>query len=180
MHKIIYVVLTWHLIHKYILKMYKFFIHVTWDQHWITHLWIRQQYTKEAHAAAQSIDIFILIICKVVYIEHLLWNIPIIPSMRPPKSHLARTVYNPMHPRQPQQLGYQWLRSGVPAKHDESPCESSTSKQPFQMMVDEVVLHTSFLLWTPSGNWPDTSFLLPTPATNYFGHGLPIYWSCEY
>jgi hypothetical protein len=73
-----YVVLTWHLIHHYILYKYKFVIDATWNQHWFTNLWIQHQYTKKAHATAQSTEILILKICKVMSIKHQLWNIPII------------------------------------------------------------------------------------------------------
>jgi hypothetical protein len=66
------------------------------------------------------------------------------PSMRPPKSHMDSIVYDPRHPRQPQQLRYQQWRPGAPAKHDESPWESRTSKQPFKTMVVQAGLQPSF------------------------------------
>jgi hypothetical protein len=58
-------------------------------------------------------------------------------------------VYDPMHPRQPQQLRYQWWHCGVPTKHTKSPWENSNSKQPFQTMFVEAGLEIIFLLQTP-------------------------------
>jgi hypothetical protein len=73
------VVLTWHLVHNYILYKYKFVIHATWDQHWPTNLWIRQHYTKKAQTTAQSIEFSrVLKICIIMSIEHQFQNIPLI------------------------------------------------------------------------------------------------------
>jgi hypothetical protein len=73
-----YAVLTWHLVHHYILYKYKFIFDATWNQHGFTNLWIWHQYTKKAQATAQSTEILILKIYKVVSIEHQLWNMHII------------------------------------------------------------------------------------------------------
>jgi hypothetical protein len=73
-----YVVLMWHLVYHYILYKYKFVFDATWNQHGFTNLWIRHLYTKKAQTTAQSTEIFILKICKVVSIEYQLWNILII------------------------------------------------------------------------------------------------------
>jgi hypothetical protein len=86
-----YVVLTWHLVHHYILYKYKFVFDATWNQHVFTNLWIWHYYMKKAQATAQSTEILILKICKVVSIEHQLWNIPIIHQCK--LSNLYRIVW---------------------------------------------------------------------------------------
>jgi hypothetical protein len=86
-----YVVLTWHLIHHYILYKYKFVFDAIWNQHGFTSLWIRHRYMKKAQATAQSTKILILKICKVVSIEHQLRNIPIIHQCE--LSNLIRIVW---------------------------------------------------------------------------------------
>jgi hypothetical protein len=70
-------------------------------------------------------------------------------------------VYDPRHPRQPQQLRYQRWHCGVAAKHAESPWENRNSEQPFWMIVLEGGL--------------GMIILLQTPMVNYYGHSLPIY-----
>jgi hypothetical protein len=84
-------------------------------------------------------------------------------SMQPLESHQDSTVYDSMHPRQPQQLRYQWWRCGVAAKHAESPWENSNLEQPFWTIVVEAGLRMMFLL--------------QTPIINYYTHGLSIYWT---
>jgi hypothetical protein len=53
-------------------------------------------------------------------------------------------VYDLRHPQQPQQLRYQLWCPGAPAKNDESPWESSTSKEPFEMMLLKQVFNQIF------------------------------------
>jgi hypothetical protein len=53
-------------------------------------------------------------------------------------------VYDLRHPWQPQQLRYQWWHPRAAAKHDESPWESRTLKNPFKMMVAQAGLEPSF------------------------------------
>jgi hypothetical protein len=68
------------------------------------------------------------------------------PSMQALESHQDSMVYDPRHKRQPQQLRYQWSSSRTFAEHVESPWESSTSKQPLQMIVVEAGIELFFLV----------------------------------
>jgi hypothetical protein len=86
-----YVVLTWHLVHHYILYKYKFVFDATWNQYEFTNLWIRHLYTKKAQTTAQNTKILILKLCKVVSIKHQLWNISIIHQCE--LSNLYRIVW---------------------------------------------------------------------------------------